>query len=390
MNVVIKKGVARGEVFAPPSKSMAHRLIIAGAMSEESVIKNVAFSNDILATLNAVKALGGKVSVNGDTVCVGGLFKGEISPEIYCCESGSTLRFFVPICLLSGKEVTLKGENRLFERGLGAYEEFFKLNGLCLQKGENFVKVCGNLDKNEYAINAEKSSQYVSGLIFALSFLKRECILKLTGNVESKPYIDLTISALSEFGVCAFFKDERTIVINGGGFKNKTVTVEGDWSNAVFFDALNFLGGSVKINGLNPNSLQGDKIYTKCFEMLGKEVIDLSNTPDLAPIMFALSAVVGRCEFVGTKRLKIKESDRSSAMKEELLKLGVKMDVNDNSVVVYGGNVTPPTQPINSHNDHRIVMAMSVLLTTVGGEIHGAEAVNKSFPNFFDEFFKLI
>ena len=167
------------------------------------------------------------------------------------------------------------------------------------------------------------------------------------------------------------------------------MAVEGDWSNAVFFDALNFLHGGVSVNGLNENSLQGDKVYRKLFSLLGKQPIDLSDCPDLAPILFALAATIGECEFVGTKRLKIKESDRAVAMKEELSKLGVRVDVFENSVKVFGGEINPPSDTISAHNDHRIVMAMSVLLTKVGGIIDSAEAVEKSYPNFFEEFFKV-
>lgn len=389
MKVSIEKFVAHGEVTAPPSKSMAHRLLVCGAMSEKSVIKNVSFSQDILATLDAVKALGATVSINGDEVVLGKMFKGEIAPTFCCRESGSTLRFLIPIALLSGEKITLTGSERLFERDLSAYEEFFKDNGFLFEKGENSLTVFGKLKSGEYCVDASKSSQFVSGLLFALSFLEGESRLNLKGKVESKPYIDLTISALRDFGVDVFFESDTAIKIKSGGVKKREIAVEGDWSNAVFFDALNFLGGDVKVKGLREDSLQGDRIYKQYFSRLGKEVIDLSHTPDLAPIMFALAAVVGKCEFVGTKRLKIKESDRASAMKEELSKLGVKVLVGEDSVTVFGGEIQPPTQPINSHNDHRIVMAMSVLLTRVGGEIEGAEAVKKSFPDFFEHFLKL-
>lgn len=388
MKVKIEKGILGGVVTAPPSKSMAHRLLICAAASDESEVSNVAFSKDIEATLNALKALGAKVEVSGDKVKIGSLFKGEITPEFSANESGSTLRFLIPICVLSGKKIKIRGAKRLFERDLSAYETFFTENNLFFEKGEDYVTVGGEIGPGEFEIDPSLSSQFVSGILFMLSFLKGESVLKLNGKIESRPYIDLTLSALSEFGVKTVF-EENSIRVFGGEIKSRNVAVEGDWSNAVFFDALNFLHGGVSVNGLNENSLQGDKVYRKLFSLLGKQPIDLSDCPDLAPILFALSATVGECEFVGTKRLKIKESDRAVAMKEELSKLGVKVDVFENSVKVFGGEIKTPTEIICSHNDHRIVMAMSVLLTKVGGIIDSAEAVEKSYPNFFEEFFKV-
>ena len=388
MKVKIEKGILGGVVTAPPSKSMAHRLLICAAASDESLIENVAFSKDIEATLNALKALGAKVEVSGDKVKIGSLFKGEITPEFSANESGSTLRFLIPICVLSGEKIKISGAKRLFQRDLTAYETFFTENNLFFEKGEDYVTVGGEIEPGEFEIDPSLSSQFVSGILFMLSFLKGESVLKLNGKIESRPYIDLTLSALKEFGVKTVF-EENSIRVFGGEIKSRNMAVEGDWSNAVFFDALGFLHGGVSVNGLNENSLQGDKVYRKLFSLLGKQPIDLSDCPDLAPILFALSATIGECEFVGTKRLKIKESDRAVAMKEELSKLGVRVDVFENSVKVFGGEITAPFDTICSHNDHRIVMAMSVLLTKVGGVIDGAEAVTKSYPNFFEEFFKV-
>ena len=154
-------------------------------------------------------------------------------------------------------------------------------------------------------------------------------------------------------------------------------------------DAFNFLGNKVKINGLCENSKQGDKIYKTLFEKLGREIIDLKDCPDLAPVLFALSSTVGECHFTGTHRLKIKESDRANAMKEELEKFGVKVKVEENAVTVFGGKITPPTTPLNSHNDHRIAMSLTVLLSLTGGELTDEECVSKSYPDFFEVIEKL-
>lgn len=379
----------KGEINAPPSKSMAHRLLICSALSEKSTVKNVAFSKDILSTLEGLKSLGTAVEVNGDTVTLGGFSKNECTYNFFANESGSTLRFMLPLCLSLNREVKITGTQRLFSRNMSAFEDFCEKYNFYFEKGEDFAKVKGEIKNGEYEIDSSLSSQFVSGLLFVLAFVKGKSQIKLINKIESKPYIDLTLKALSDYGVKACWISENTLEINSNGFENRESVVEGDYSNAAFLDAFNFLGSKVKINGLCENSKQGDKIYKTLFEKLGKETIDLSDCPDLAPVLFALACVVGKCEFVGTRRLKIKESDRAQAMKEELEKFGVKVKVLENSVTVYGGKISPPKKPLESHNDHRIVMALTTLLSLVGGEINGVECVSKSYPDFFDIIEKL-
>ena len=379
----------KGEVYAPPSKSMAHRNLICGAFSEKSVIKNVAFSKDILSTLEALKSLGTAVEIKGDTVSLGGFGVGAINPEFCCNESGSTLRFMLPICATLGQKIKLTGTERLFSRDLSAFEDFAKRYSIAFEKGEDYAYVCGRLTSGEYEIDASLSSQFVSGLLFALAYVGGQSVIRLLSKVESRPYIDLTVKSLCDFGAEVYFENESTLKINSSRFKSREVFVEGDYSNAAFLDAYNFVGNDVKVLGLLSDSLQGDKIYREYFSLLGKEPLDLSDCPDLAPVLFALAATVGKCEFVGTKRLKIKESDRAAAMKEELEKFGVKVEVFDNSVTVHGGKIHAPREVLDSHNDHRIVMALSVLLSLVGGEISGEGAVEKSYPDYFKVIEKL-
>ena len=386
--MIIKPFKLKGEVTAPPSKSMAHRLLILGAFSKESTIENVAFSKDIKATLSCLENLGAKIKTDKNTVTLGGF--GDVkNTTLFANESGSTLRFMLPICLLTDKEITLSGTHRLFERDMSAFEEFSKKYNFFFQKDKDFIKVKGKLTPDSYEIDASLSSQFVSGLLMALSFLEGESEVKLKNKIESKPYIDLTLKALGDFGVNAFWENEDTVKIISEGIKNKTLAVEGDYSNAAFLDAFNFLGNKVKINGLCENSKQGDKIYKTLFEKLGREIIDLKDCPDLAPVLFALSSTVGECHFTGTHRLKIKESDRANAMKEELEKFGVKVKVEENAVTVFGGKITPPTTPLNSHNDHRIAMSLTVLLSLTGGELTDEECVSKSYPDFFEVIEKL-
>ena len=388
MTVKIKKGTASGRVKAPPSKSMAHRYLICAALSEGSVVKGVSFSRDIKATLSCLEALGAKVQVEGDTVSIGGInLKGKIkSNKLFCDESGSTLRFLLPLCLLFDEEITLYGSERLFERSLSVYEQICTSQGICFEKTSNSVTVKGKLSSGKYTVRGDISSQFISGLMFALSQLEGDSIIEITENIESGSYLALTIKALAQFGIRISRTDERTILIKGSQTaRQKNITVEGDYSNAAFLDAFNLLGGNVLVTALKADSAQGDKVYKEIFPLLAKKkpIIDVSDCPDLAPVIMALAAAKNGAVLTGTKRLKIKESDRGEAMKEELSKLGAKVEVFENKITVKAG-IKPPKAPILSHNDHRIVMAMAVLLSLTGGEILGAEAINKSFPDFFE------
>lgn len=388
MTLTIKKSKANGFVTAPPSKSAAHRVLICGALSSGSVIKNIEFSNDISATLECLEKLGANVKICGNTVKIGGITPQTINETVIDCrESGSTLRFLIPICMLSGKKITLTGSSRLFERNLTIYEDIAKQNAIVFEKHENTLTVCGKIKSGNYKIAGNISSQFISGMMFALPILCGDSVVEITGDYESEPYVDLTVDALKKFGVI-ITKCENTYKIKGNQtYNSQTVTVEGDYSNAAFLDAFNLLGGTVTVTGLESNSLQGDKIYKSMFYDLShkKDTFDLSNCPDLAPIMFALSVMFGKTNFVGTRRLKIKESDRATVMAEELAKFGIKTDVGENNVTVYGGTLKKPVEILNGHNDHRIVMALSTLCSVTGGTISGVEAVAKSYPDYFEK-----
>lgn len=392
MTVTINKSKVSGEISAPPSKSMAHRYLICGAFSKESIIKCVQFSKDIIATLNCLESLGARVEINDDSVKIGGLNFNFTPAEILDCnESGSTLRFLIPIALLFGKEITFKGTKRLFSRSLSVYEEICKSQGIKFDLKEDSLTVNGKLHSGEYYVRGDISSQFISGLIFALSLLQEESVINITEKIESGSYLDLTIKALEEFGANVIRKDERTITVGKSYYNSREISVEADYSNAAFLDAFNYLGGSVTVNGLSDNSVQGDRVYKEMFVLLksGKPTLDISDCPDLAPVLMAVASVHNGAIFEGTKRLKIKESDRGLAMKEELEKLGIPVNVEENRITVESRPLKTPIVPISSHNDHRIVMAMSVLLSITGGTIEGAEAVSKSYPHFFSDLRKL-
>ncbi len=393
MIVKINPSKAYGKVVAPPSKSMAHRLLICGALSEKSVINNIAFSKDIEATLGCLKSLGAKVLIDGKTVNIGGL-KLENIPDgvtVDCFESGSTLRFLLPLCMACGKTVTLKGANRLFERPLDIYEDIAKKQAILFEKGQNYVTVCGNLKSENYEVAGNISSQFISGLLFLLPLLSGDSVLNVTGKFESASYIDLTLSALNDFGIKIDRKDNVFYIKGKQNYADCDCSVEGDCSNAAFLDAFNYLGSRVTVCGIKENTLQGDRVYADIFLGLkdGRKHFDLSDCPDLAPVVFAVSSLYGGAEFTGTKRLKIKESDRAKAMKEELSKFGADVQIFEDLVVVKSDGIKQPKEVLNSHNDHRIAMALSLLLTITGGSISGAESVTKSYPDFYKQISKI-
>lgn len=388
MKIRIKKGVAKGTLKAPPSKSFAHRLLICSLLADgKSEIEGVSLSKDVEATLNCISSLGATYTKTGEHVSINGGIKRNIGKrELYCNESGSTLRFILPLALLTGEECVFYGSERLFFRGIGVYEDIFKSQGVFFEKGKNYIRVKGEMKGGIFNVPGDVSSQFISGLLFALPLLKKDSQINLTSKLESSSYVDITIDALKSFGI-EIIKSENSFFVKGNqSYIPQNSSVEGDFSNAAFLDAFNILGGDVSVLGLNWDSLQGDKVYKRCFEELKEDsvTIDISDCPDLGPILFALASVLKGATFVGTKRLKIKESDRCAAMKMELEKFGSLVEVNENSVVVKGG-AKKPYCTLNGHNDHRIVMALSVILTLFGGEIDGCEAISKSYPNFFED-----
>lgn len=390
----IRPSHVSGTVTAPPSKSMAHRCLIAAALADgQSTVGNLAMSEDIKATIGSLASLGACVEVDGAVAEICG-FDPSADGEAAKCfvnESGSTLRFMVPICLLSGRRIELYGANRLFERPLGVYEDICREHGIFWEKNGSSITIQGKLKPGRYELPGNVSSQFISGLLFALPLLDGDSEIVLSQDLESKPYVLMTISAIAKCGVRVDYDGARRFFVYGGQkYKPADSTVEGDYSNAAFFEAFNLIGGSVTVEGLDENSCQGDKIYSEYFSNLNKgEVLAIEDCPDLAPVLFAMAAEKGTTTFSGTCRLKIKESDRGAAMKAELAKFGADVFIDDNEIVVSGGHLHSPVEMIESHNDHRIVMAMAVLCSKYGGKINGCEAVSKSMPDFFEKIIAL-
>ena len=389
MKVKILPSKTSGEVSAPPSKSFAHRYLIGSVLSRgKCVIKNIADSDDISATLSCIEQLGGSVTKDGNTVTVIPTNEKQIENAVFDCkESGSTLRFFIPVVLATGaKNCTFSGSERLLARGIKEYEKLFENSDVKINSDEKSIEINGKLTAGNYEISGEVSSQYTTGMLFALSVLDGNSTLKITGNAESRAYVDMTIKVLKDFGADITEPEKNFFEINGKGrLSPGEFTVEGDWSNAAFLIALSRLLGTISVSGLNENSVQGDRFSSVAFDALDGEnaEIDLKDCPDLAPILFSYAAYKNGGRFTNTRRLRVKESDRANVMAEELKKFGANVKVYENSVEIEKTQLKPPIVPLCGHNDHRIVMALSVLAAVFGAEIDGAEAVNKSYPDFF-------
>ena len=389
MKALICPGTARGTVQAPPSKSMAHRLLICAALAQgESVIRGVDPSEDILATADCLSALGASLSREGTSVLIRGCDPRKAGPAVLRCrESGSTLRFMIPLCLLSGSPFRLEGSKTLLSRPLSVYEDLCREQGLVLRREDGGLLAEGRLAPGEYAVPGSISSQFITGLLFALPLLSSGSRIRLIPPVESRSYLSLTLQALRDAGIPVSWADENTLSVPGNAsYRPQDTEVEGDYSNAAFFEAFNCATGPVTVTGLRADSLQGDRVYREFFPLLaaGPAELDLADCPDLAPVLFAAAALCHGAVFTGTRRLRFKESDRGAAMAQEMAKFGVNLVLEENRITVPATVLRTPAEPLDSHNDHRIAMALSLLCARTGGEIRGAEAVRKSFPDYWD------
>ena len=389
MQVRVDPGQLQGTVCAPPSKSMAHRMLICAALAEGgSTVRPAELSEDILATADGLRALGARIRPEGEVLHVDGCRPAEAeSAVIPCRESGSTLRFLLPLCLLSGKEMTMTGSGQLLNRPLDVYETLCRERGFQLERTPECIRVQGKLTPGEYTVRGDLSSQFLTGLAYALSLLPGESVLRILPPIESGPYLEMTLKAMADSGIRVDRPEPECLIIPGGaGYRAGDKTVEGDWSNAAFFEALRQAGHEIRIAGLREDSLQGDKVCGEYFRRIisGSGPVDVSDCPDLAPVLMAFAAMNGGARLTGTRRLRFKESDRGQAMAEELEKFGVSVSAGENEISVGGETPHAPEQILQGHNDHRIVMSLAVLCTRTGGTIDGAEAVRKSYPGFWN------
>ena len=389
MRVRIQKSALGGTVTAPPSKSMAHRALICAALAKgESTVTNVAFSQDIAATVRALRAFGAQIEQSGGEVTVrGGALRAPKAP-VDCGESGSTLRFLLPLCALLDCGATLTGHGRLPERPNGPLLNALRAHGAAFT-GEGLpLTVSGGLRGGEYRLPGDVSSQFFTGLLLALPLLVEDSELVADTPLESAPYIDLTLSAMRAFGV-SVEKTPRGFRVPGRQRYRSPgkVRVEGDWSGAAFWLAANALGSNVTVDGLDPASAQGDRAAQTLFLPEALDAVDVRDVPDLMPALAAvMAAVPGRHRITGAARLRIKESDRLRAMAEALRALGGCAEETPDGLIVEGSALRGGT--VDGCGDHRVVMSAAVLATACHGPVTilGAEAADKSYPGFFADF----
>ncbi|MDO4689773.1 MAG: 3-phosphoshikimate 1-carboxyvinyltransferase [Fusobacterium sp.] len=406
--IVLEKSKLKGKVFPPASKSILHRYIIAASMADgKSRIKNISLSEDIFATISAMRNLGAKIEiVNRELLIDGSSFSNEKvvdineSVQIDCNESGSTLRFLIPISMTKKNKIIFKGKSSLFKRPLEPYFEIFEKNSIeykFLKNQEGKLSIEGLLKSGEYEIIGNVSSQFITGLLFALPLLEGDSLIKIKGNLESKSYIDLTLDCLKKFGISFKNIDYKEIYIGGSQKYNAIdIDVEADFSQAAFFLVANELGSGIEIKNININSLQGDKEIIALIEKLktkNKEIlIDGSNCPDIIPIFSLYAAYLNKkVKIINVRRLRIKECDRLSATVQELSKLGFDLQEREEEILInYMGNkdLKKENQKLSSHNDHRIAMMIAIASTVYEGkiELDNATCVNKSYPDFWDIF----
>ena len=414
MKVKIKPGKNNENIInIPSSKSIAHRVIIGASLSEGvSNISNVNYSNDIIATINCMEKLGAKIALKDDSLIVEGINLLDINDKeiIDCNESGSTLRFLIPIFALTDKEVIFTGSKRLMERPLNVYKEIFDKQGLLFKYEDDGLHIKGPLKSDDFIIDGSVSSQFITGLLYALPLLEDDSTLTILEPYESESYINLTVDALNKFNIDLEKENNLFYKIKGSQkYKSNDCTIEGDFSQMSFFSALGQINSIVKIDGLNVNSKQGDKaiidiiknmngnieegnIYISKPSNLIGTIVDLKDCPDLGPIVMALATQAkGDTHIINAGRLRIKESDRILAMETELKKLGCNITSSETEVFIKGKTKIKGGITLFGHNDHRIVMALSILATIAENEIviEDAHAITKSYPNFFKDLIKL-
>ena len=405
MDVTINPTLLRGKITPPPSKSQAHRLIIAAAFSDrECVISNVAFSQDILATLNAMTQLGASWErVDEQSVRIRGVRLGtpvlqkDGLPHLDCGESGSTLRFLIPIALAVAGGGVFTGHGRLMHRPQQPYIDLFKEKDIEYTLENEHLTVRGTLTSGTYALPGNVSSQFFTGLLYALSLVDGESHIVSTTELESRSYIDLTIDALSHCGVDVKETDEEYpafSVIGGKHISCPDCSVENDWSQAGFYYAAQGTGNELCICGMNQQSKQGDRAVARQSSMLkqsGEVILDVSDCPDLVPplaVQAALRGLGNVTRIEKAARLRMKESDRLTAVTKTLNAMGANIKELEDGLVITGVDTLEGSVEIDSFNDHRIAMMAAVGATRCRKPITilGADCVKKSYPNFWEDY----
>ena len=403
-----------GEVLVPPSKSDAHRAIICASLSNgKSEIYNVDISKDILSTIEGMRKFGAEINIFEDNkynkLEITGFKNNNENSEITCRESGSTLRFLIPLALVINNGGKFTGEGKLIERPLGVYYDIFNKMEVKFQNtdGKLPLNLKGSLKAGEYCLRGDVSSQFITGLMFALPLIEGDSVIKVITELQSKGYIDLTIKVLKDFGIEVINKDYKEFIIKGKQkYLGKKYFVEGDYSQSAFWIAGGIIGEKIRIKSLSKESVQGDKIIEEIVKDMNGNIknteddlvveesktigitIDVSECPDLAPILTVLGAVSeGTTRIINGERLRMKESDRLTSITCELKKLGANIEEGYDSLTIKGvkflnGGV------VDSWNDHRIAMALAIASAKCKEPLilTGWKSVEKSYPKFWEDY----
>ena len=426
MNVTITPSKLSGTITPPPSKSQAHRLIIAAALAGgESVLDNIALSQDISATIACMEELGAEFSFAGSRLTVRGAGISERSPTLRsarprmdCGESGSTLRFLIPVALAARGGGTFTGRGRLMERPQQPYFDLFDQKDIAYECSGSALTVRGDLAPGDYALPGNVSSQFITGLLYALPLLPGESTLRITTPLESADYVAMTLQALEQFGVAVERTGPLSYRIPGGQvYRPRSLAVEADWSQAAFWYAAAGLGNAVTVAGMNPGSLQGDKEILHWGRMIagqpmagGADVsgpgrtgengvfsgggrssayIDVSPCPDLVPPAAAWgTGMRGELHLCNARRLRMKESDRLAAVSATLAAMGARVEEEEDGLTICGAHTLAGGCTVDCWGDHRIAMMAAVAATRCAAPVTlvGAECVAKSYPAFWDDY----
>ena len=394
MDVKVTPTLLNGKILVPPSKSISHRALIAAALANgESKIYNLLDCVDTTATIEALIALGAEIKQDGNCTIVKGIAKPSETADSNCHESGSTLRFIMPIAAAMGCRSSFDGQANLPNRPVTPYFDQFEKHGVKFSSKTMPYLIEGKLSGGVYEIAGNISSQFITGFLFALSLLEEDSVIKITSPLESKPYVDLTIDAMKAFGITIEEGENEYRVKGGQKYRPCDYTIEADMSQAAFFLVAKAIGGDTIPTNLRYDSVQGDRAIidiTKAYMQSGRKAFNVAagDIPDLVPILTVLACFAdGTSRITDCGRLRIKECDRLAAISTELNRLGAKIEADEDSLTIHGVKELNGGECL-TYSDHRIAMSLAIASQRANAPIiiKGAECVSKSYPNFFEDF----
>ncbi len=401
MNIQIQPHKLMGTVRIPSSKSMAHRMLICAALSKgTSEISGISFSKDIEATIHVMEALGAGFEIQDDTVTVTGITECPETALADCCESGSTLRFLIPVAAALGTETTFTGQGRLPQRPITPYIRELGKKNISFHDYQNTMPftISGQLQSGRFELEGDISSQFVTGLLLALPLLREDSEIILTSALESRPYADMTVDCMEKFGICVKEILHGWHIFGNQHYHAKNLSVEGDFSQAAFFYVANAIGNQIMLENIPEKSVQGDRkivelIEKTCYQKnqnQEKLLIDARDIPDLVPILAVLATFIDRPTIIcNAQRLCLKESNRLETTAAMLNTLGGKVQIRPDGLEIFPAELHGGT--VDSAGDHRIAMCAAIAASRASEPVTilGAECVEKSYPAFFQDYQKL-